>query len=103
PPPARSCAGALSLHDALPILAVAIELVRLMRQHQRSRVVRPSAFRLTEPHAVRQRQRDLNRVMRMGLHAAGGMPDPQAAALPERSEEHTSELQSRANLVCRPP
>src|SRR5690606_41196635 len=33
----------------------------------------------------------------------GGVDVPQAASVPraERSEEHTSELQSRENLVCR--
>src|SRR2546427_8425660 len=35
-------------------------------------------------------------------HAPGGIELPLAAALPApRSEEHTSELQSQSNLVCR--
>src|SRR5690606_20474489 len=40
-----------------------------------------------------------------GGNAAGGVGDrlawPQMDRLPRRSEEHTSELQSRENLVCR--
>src|SRR5690349_24246815 len=40
---------------------------------------------------------------RRSRHEAGHPPDPQAAAAPlsVRSEEHTSELQSRRDLVCR--
>src|SRR3712207_7142936 len=34
-----------------------------------------------------------------GAHDAGGTPDTRRA--PDRSEEHTSELQSRQYLVCR--
>src|SRR5690606_41386815 len=33
---------------------------------------------------------------------AGGVPPVGAGREPSRSEEHTSELQSRENLVCRP-
>src|SRR3712207_7337520 len=36
-----------------------------------------------------------------GHHADAGRPDRQAARLQRRSEEHTSELQSRQYLVCR--
>src|SRR2546430_6331538 len=35
----------------------------------------------------------------VGLHVA--MDDPKRVRGPERSEEHTSELQSQSNLVCR--
>src|SRR3989442_7464369 len=45
-----------------------------------------------------QRHREVRRVRRLagGLHAG-----PEADAEPLRSEEHTSELQSRPHLVCR--
>src|SRR2546428_8395834 len=33
--------------------------------------------------------------------AAAQTPAPRAAGAPKRSEEHTSELQSRSDLVCR--
>src|SRR2546429_6818615 len=44
--------------------------------------------------------------VKKGLHAAAILhpPDPRAeqhVALPDRSEEHTSEIQSRLHLVCR--
>src|SRR2546427_1279576 len=61
----------LSLHDALPILAVA-ELVRGL-------VIRAGTGVL--------RMEGRQRLGRRGGHA--------------RSEEHTSELQSQSNLVCR--
>src|SRR5256886_8803835 len=35
------------------------------------------------------------------LEAAGDLEGHQACGLAERSEEHTSELQSQSNLVCR--
>src|SRR2546427_2714384 len=37
----------------------------------------------------------------MILAAARGGDTPEAVVRPERSEEHTSELQSQSNLVCR--
>src|SRR2546426_11115548 len=61
----------LSLHDALPISL-------------RPGRVRPAAAR---PH-------------RAGRAVAAGRR-PQPAPRPRRSEEHTSELQSPCNLVCR--
>src|SRR2546430_5456357 len=36
-----------------------------------------------------------------GLLAAVGLHDAVASLLEQRSEEHTSELQSQSNLVCR--
>src|SRR5690242_21629778 len=51
-------------------------------------------------HALRQRPRRLPRAVGGGTRAAGARPF--GAAHPrERSEEHTSELQSHVNLVCR--
>src|SRR5260370_5565029 len=35
------------------------------------------------------------------VDAPAGLPHPLAKALEQRSEEHTSELQSHLNLVCR--
>src|SRR5690349_24218803 len=45
------------------------------------------------------RRRRAVRYRRAGLRFA--RPDDQRAAHPRRSEEHTSELQSRRDLVCR--
>src|SRR2546422_5350572 len=57
-------------------------------------------FRSLAVRAVRvQRARDVHRDLR--CHARAGVPDPPAVAAHPRSEEHTSELQSRLHLVCR--
>src|SRR2546430_8395003 len=50
-------------------------------------------------HAV-QAQHQLAR-HRHHRYCMGLLPRPQAAEEPSRSEEHTSELQSQSNLVCR--
>src|SRR5690606_40867876 len=90
--PAPTDTYTLSLHDALPIS---------LRVHHRRR-------RDAARHVDRRHQHSGDRLQRRrrscrpclderGLGADGQHP---AAALP-RSEEHTSELQSRENLVCR--
>src|SRR3712207_8945134 len=82
----------LSLHDALPIFAD-----RPVRRHRRRRrVVR--CVRLDD-------QGDARPVV-LGLVAAGRdrgarLVRERAGSRPGRSEEHTSELQSRQYLVCR--
>src|SRR2546422_6931955 len=69
----------LSLHDALPI----------SRQRAAIRLRRLPAPGLCSPRAV-------------GAPAASALrPTPPATQLLVRSEEHTSELQSRLHLVCR--
>src|SRR3712207_7336278 len=79
----------LSLHDALPILdALASVLVLLftgLLRHQCART-----------RIARRRQRDLT--SRTGLPS---VREPPTLIVPGRSEEHTSELQSRQYLVCR--
>src|SRR5439155_25350466 len=72
---ASSVIYTLSLHDALPILLALLRQRALVRRG-RQRAVRPVL------HAVERR----------GRHAGG---------VRVRSEEHTSELQSRGHLVCR--
>src|SRR5690606_41596460 len=80
----------LSLHDALPILAWCF-------------------FDSGERVTYRDLRTQVNQLA-AGLYAAGigpgthvGVMAPNIAAFPLtwRSEEHTSELQSRENLVCR--
>src|SRR5947209_10801207 len=73
----------LSLHDALPICLAA---KRRRREHITAHGGRQ---RLRDGVGGRQRSRSLS-----------GREDGQAA-LGRRSEEHTSELQSRQYLVCR--
>src|SRR5204862_7576852 len=72
PPPSEL--STLSLHDALPIWS---------RPHPRS-----GASRRHRPHAGARRPRT-------------GGPAAQRSGQDRRSEEHTSELQSRRDLVCR--
>src|SRR3712207_6904305 len=81
----------LSLHDALPIYGHDLPRRRAPRGHRRRPPARP---RLLEPahHPPGGRRR----------RAAQGAADlPRVAARDARSEEHTSELQSRQYLVCR--
>src|SRR5690606_41978184 len=78
----------LSLHDALPILAA------------RGRAA-PAARRRASRDRVRPGDGDRRRRQVLpGRHELRGLDDP-APSRRRRSEEHTSELQSRENLVCR--
>src|SRR5690606_42125114 len=83
----------LSLHDALPISAAFVPGLRLRRalaDADRRAELRALARARPVPAAGRDRQ-DRRGPLRPGR----GRDDP------PRSEEHTSELQSRENLVCR--
>jgi len=66
------------------LLPIAIELMPLMRSHHCRGVVQPLAFRHPEPHASRQRERKLDRVMRMRLRRPGFVPDPEAGPIPQQ-------------------
>src|SRR2546428_9470944 len=70
----------LSLHDALPISEAAGEGINLQFCHLMINYDMP-----WNPTRLEQR---LGRIHRIGFHGI-------------RSEEHTSELQSRSDLVCR--
>src|SRR5690606_41447234 len=92
--PPTPCISTLSLHDALPISGHAGGTrTCLLPGHRgssrRSRTRRPGSARrswlLLCPFRTRSRTR----------------LDPASAWQWTRSEEHTSELQSRENLVCR--
>src|SRR2546430_13694305 len=72
----------LPLHDALPICSL-LGFARA-RRGPRARL----------PHAAGRR-----RARRP--HSDAGVPGRTASHVPLRSEEHTSELQSQSNLVCR--
>src|SRR5690606_42022193 len=100
PPPAEN--HALSLHDALPISQAAVD----------------SEAQVIVAHAVTNQPPDAEHLAPMldriaencgrlprNLSADAGYFSAENVALAEalgtRSEEHTSELQSRENLVCR--
>src|SRR5260370_23026787 len=80
----------LSLHDALPIS-------RAFRPgHERTADDSPAGTRAPRGHAARRRPGTQSPARRR-LHRHGCARQGEV----ERSEEHTSELQSHLNLVCR--
>src|SRR2546427_7858716 len=67
----------------------------LFRSHRRRAAGRPAVLQVREP-AAHGRLQDTRRLQRaVAVHARA------AQARRTRSEEHTSELQSQSNLVCR--
>src|SRR5690606_42154942 len=94
---------ALSLHDALPIW-VARQLLELLRVDPHGHVA-AEAVRGEAAVADGGLHADVPEQL-LGRHAAqrGGERGPELCPGEgggRRSEEHTSELQSRENLVCR--
>src|SRR5690606_41959772 len=87
----------LSLHDALPISFAPLEIIRMRMKHDGmsfDEALRDTAasgvFTTHTPVPAGHDRFD------------GGLIDEHIGPLgEERSEEHTSELQSRENLVCR--
>src|SRR5207253_10153443 len=89
--PARSAIYTLSLHDALPILAEP-DSVRTRRLEP---VEADAAGTARDPE--RSRALAVAGAVATGVHEQRRLREE----LPARSEEHTSELQSRGHLVCR--
>src|SRR2546429_6316774 len=79
----------LSLHDALPISSPAFTP---SMETPTTRRVGPSSTILITPRVSRMAPARGTTLMGIALHSQ---------AIPARSEEHTSELQSRLHLVCR--
>src|SRR5206468_12574474 len=94
-PPATPVIYTLSLHDALPISAPRPEAL----QHSAERR-RPAARHRLWPG---QADADGQRPDAVGSHPGHAQDDSRLrqAAVRLRSEEHTSELQSRSEFVCR--
>src|SRR5690606_41063544 len=86
--PAPSRASPLSLHDALPILAGAYFALGLFM------LAMGVGILFMEPRSVTAATGASSTTSTVVTSTAH-------AATPIRSEEHTSELQSRENLVCR--
>src|SRR5690606_40708698 len=88
--PAPTQISTLSLHDALPIFGA--------HHHDAAAVLD-----LREQSLPSQLTRDIDRYCSIGSGVAKHSVIPFRARVSEakRSEEHTSELQSRENLVCR--
>src|SRR5690606_42130349 len=81
-----SSISTLSLHDALPILQKNCPLVPDPKGSRTVRSIDQPARGEPRPTAIRRRDRPFLQGRRQ---------------VKKRSEEHTSELQSRENLVCR--
>src|SRR5690606_41331963 len=62
---------------------------------------RPVASRTTLITLIFESPAEVNSTSNSDFSSAAASPAPPAAATGARSEEHTSELQSRENLVCR--
>src|SRR5690606_41168636 len=101
--PATTPAGLypLSLHDALPIFVVEVHAGGATG-------VARGANDLATLHLVTDAHLERRQVGIVGLHAKAVVHDQRLAVLAaiageddDRSEEHTSVLQSRENLVCR--
>src|SRR5690606_40662006 len=90
-----------SLHDALPIFARKPGGIKISPKSSRAGapLAQPAAKRpQSAAHPIKQQVRGQTRSPR----AAKPHVDRDECAVSEnRSEEHTSELQSRENLVCR--
>src|SRR5690606_40822045 len=81
----------LSLHDALPICPLTVCREGLYRYINQNYCTTSRRIRSTYFQAFREQGQSFVAPNQVGIQAC-------AAA---RSEEHTSELQSRENLVCR--
>src|SRR5690606_41720611 len=87
----------LSLPDALPISELgSIERLRLPRRLQRGLVARLGRSRLPVGRTAMRPPS-----ARMPVYSVWAWKHSINGPEPTRSEEHTSELQSRENLVCR--
>src|SRR5690606_41198040 len=93
----------LSLHDALPILprhetgkAVASHRVVTEKPGVTANSDASLYLREKELEEARQTVENLTQLMHLGPQAFAEVSEEEL----ERSEEHTSELQSRENLVC---
>src|SRR5688572_31771464 len=81
----------LSLHDALPIFGEVFAFDR-------------RSLDLADPSAITSRMRELRPdvvINAAAYTAVDGAESERDLAMKVRSEEHTSELQSQSNLVCR--
>src|SRR5207253_5157492 len=98
PPPSTRC-STLSLHDALPILP--------HRPGTLARALAPFAeagLNLTKLESRPDRSTPWEYLFYLDVEARADEPAmraARAALAAQRSEEHTSELQSRGHLVCR--
>src|SRR5690606_41896009 len=92
----------LSLHDALPISRAPRGRRQRGRRAYGAELRRGTgSVRLLPPAPGAGRVRPADRPAADELRSAGAAAQSGCRADADRSEEHTSELQSRENLVCR--
>src|SRR5207302_7715332 len=94
--PAPPPSSPLSLHDALPISS---GLPPRLRRESFAAVPHPAAPWLSRRRGAARSHPGYRPAQRGS--ATGSPGSPARLLRPPRSEEHTSELQSRENLVCR--
>src|SRR5205085_12051631 len=95
PAPPPSLLSTLSLHDALPILIGLLDHVDL------EAALAPQGDRINQRCQGRGQVPEIGGGYDLAEMATLLQCDPQPVRLVKRSEEHTSELQSQSNLVCR--
>src|SRR5690606_42138488 len=86
----------LSIHDALPICGQAPQWAQVRRRGSAA-----AHHDVPVRGRVRREWRRARAGARPRLLAAGDLGARARQDAPDRSEEHTSELQTRENLVCR--
>src|SRR5207249_10875000 len=92
----------LSLHDALPISRLLVDEVLALPVAERAAADRDlGVLDRQHPAIVEHREGDLRHAERFPVRGAREDDVLQGVAAKVRSEEHTSELQSRFDLVCR--
>src|SRR5690606_42062826 len=98
-----SCSYPLSLHDALPISGAVgdASLAQVVRRQLDTNLVTGQDADVILTHFARNmRGNDVPIFQLHAEHGVGQGVDDSAFHFEARSEEHTSELQSRENLVC---
>src|SRR5690606_41689210 len=97
--PAPTLLYTLSLHDALPIFMIPMinEAVFALNEGVASAEDIDAVMRLGASHPMGP----LELADMIGLDTVLSIMEAMHHAFGDRSEEHTSELQSRENLVCR--
>src|SRR5690606_41916043 len=97
-----TCASFPSLHDALPICLRSTSYSRWTVSNQSSYRVGTRSFQLLPPCPGRRGTETAYPCSaRNWPHGFIDAGDPVNPCESSRSEEHTSELQSRENIVCR--
>src|SRR5690606_40219947 len=96
---ASSETNSLSLHDALPILMENGKKVGVVASFRDKTDIQKMAETITEIKNYSEELRAQTHEFTNKLYVISGLL--QLKQYDQRSEEHTSELQSRENLVCR--